>query len=662
MIIHYSVNFVIFVSLHMSLHTFKSMESFTNFLKLLDLSAGASIMNSYLHYDKLLQEKTIVPGSFKWFTEDSSSIQLNGKPLNSAASTRVRFGAIQMCTHPSLNVIDWSIEIDACQLSVQIGDIDANTNVFTAIVHNTLKVAEGIVETYKDNQNIQFWIGFPHAAALFNQRILLPASSGASKSTLDYAAQEALISMLSIPKQALSGNEGFLGLEDLFQGSSYGCGKIVTIPMSELKRANDAVGVNVYDNASDAKTLRWIPGNNAAKLTINGIIDLNLIDPLYGSFPIMTPQWVNTYLQLNMNNPLRNLQIVQLNVDGGDNYLPIVGGLPPEKPQPIYMDTVYQAADAGAGISRMFTKTLRYIRFINVQDMNLDAASVYSTPTYMISGRWNYLRTRQCVFQLEDQEQIMHNLTKAGTLITPVKHFTTYNFNGVGYQSSMVSTGISTENIDKMYVQIPYTLEYPLFLPNPLLRDISPVFKSVLFNVSDSYLDAHARAKIYNCFVDTDKVSPSRQLMDSVNFKNINQVNDEYPYGVARLWNIGDNNSLLARGTKTPIYYPNQFVLAFDLGGSNEFRGANSKLPGAQSTYSPAETFRLSSTDSQQTTIITANSTRSELNNINDWINRCSWGTVSNAYGNSIVTCLSFGKMITKFNQNTGTVESIIVE
>ena len=231
------------------------MESLTNFLEMLDLAAGTTIMDSYLYYDKLMQEKTIVPGSFKWFTEDSSSIQLNEKPLSGASTTRVRFGPCQMCTHPSLNVIDWSIEIDSRQLAVQIGNCNAATGVFTPETHAVISVDEG-AGTYLDNQTIDFWIGFPHAAALFNQRILLPASSGNSKSTLNYAAQETLLAMLSVPKQAMSGNEGFLGLEDLMMGSNPGPGKIVTIPMSELKRANDGAGINAYDNASNAKTIQ----------------------------------------------------------------------------------------------------------------------------------------------------------------------------------------------------------------------------------------------------------------------------------------------------------------------------------------------------------------------------------------------------------------------
>lgn len=641
------------------------MESLTNFLEMLDLAAGTTILDSYLYYDKLMQEKTIVPGSFKWFTEDSSSIQLNDKPLSGASTTRVRFGPCQMCTHPSLNVIDWSIEIDSRQLAVQIGSCNSATGVFTPETHAVISVNEGAVGTYLNDQTIDFWIGFPHAAALFNQRILLPASSGNSKSTLNYAAQETLLAMLSVPKQAMSGNEGFLGLEDLMMGSNPGPGKIITIPMSELKRANDGAGINAYDNNSNAKTVRWVPSVNGSKLIINGIIDLNLIDPFYGSFPIMTPQWVNTYLQLNMDTPLRNLQVIQLNTFGGDRYIPICGGLPPEKPQMIYLQTV-RAVDVGPPLVIYSTNyVLKFIRFINVLDLNLGDVSTYNRPCYAINGVWKYLRTRQCLFQLEEQAQIIAELTKRGTLITPVKHFTTYNFNGVGWQSSMVSTGISTENIDKIYIQIPYTLEYPLFLPNPLLREISPVFKNVLFNVSDNYLDAHARAKIYNCFVDTDKASPSRNLIDSVHFHNISQVTEENPYGVNRIFDTTvASMSLAVRGSKTPIYYPNQFVLAFDLGGSNEFRGANSKMPGALSSYSPAETFRLSSMDSQATTRITAATAASPdvLNNINTWVNNANWGHVSSAKGNSILTCLSFGKMITTFNQGTGTVQNITVE
>ena len=636
------------------------MESLNNFLKMLDLASGASIMDSYLHYDKLMQEKTIVPGSFKWFTEDSSSIQLNEKPLNGASTTRVRLGPIQMCTHPSLNVIDWSIEIDAKQLIVQLGSCNADTGVFNPETHAQITENVANEDSYLNNQIIEFWIGFPHAAALFNQRIILPASAGASKSTLDYAAQEALISMLSIPKFSLSGNEGFLGLEDLMVGSNPGPGKIIRIPMTELKRANDAAGINVYNAASNAKTVRWIPGFNGddVRLTINGIIDLNLLDPLYGSFPIMTPQWVNTYLQLNMDNPLKNLQVIQLNIQGENNYLPIIGGMPPEKPQPVYMKLTSIANETVPKYA------LRYIRFLNVVDLKIGAeVSIYNRPVHSINGRWKYLRTRQAIFQLENQDEIMNGLTKRGALITPVKHFTTYNFNGVGYTSNMVSTGISSENIDKIYIQLPYMLEYPMFLPNPLLRDISPVFKNVLFNVSDDYFDAHARQKILNCFIDTDKASPSRNLMDSVHFKNLDQVNDTNPYGVIRMFNSNANvQSLVNQGSKTPIYHPNQFVLAYDLGGGNEFRGANSKIPGSYSTYSPAETFRLTSRDSQQTTNITSNPANNVQNSLSDWINNCHYGSVTNAKGTSILSCLCFGKMITKFNPGTGTVEGITIE
>jgi hypothetical protein len=651
------------------------MESFQSFLEMLDLASGASIMESYLAYDKLMQERTVVAGSFQWYVENSNSVQLDGRPIQGAASTRVRFGPCHMCTHPSLNVIEWQLTIDANQFAIQFmrtPAADANGNFVASTFANaagSLGLATGVAGALDRDEVIEFWIGFPHAAAPFNQRILLPSSSGAAKSTLDYAAQETLLSMLSVPAQAMAGNEGFMGIDELFTGGAPGPGRIVRL------RVGDIIGV------ADAADFR--PINQS--ITINGIIDLNLIDPLYGSFPIMTPQWVNTHLQLNMDRVLRNLQVIHLNTFNGHLYLPTVGGLPPEKPQAIYVGvtgsgtnivrrtaaipaspaswsadpptqanvnalvphlvqtTNYELVNLGAVTTR---RDLMYVRIIN-------GTGNTAIPTWQATGQWNYLRTRQCLFQLEDQDKIMSELTKRRTLTSPIKHFTTYSFNGVSYATNMVSTGISTENIDKIYVQLPRRLEYPLFLPHPELTGVNATFKRVLYDTADAYIDVNARQRIMNCFVDTDKTSPSRNLTASLRCNSVGPG----VYGDTSIWDLTAGSNSLLFGSNRPVFIPNQFVLAFDLGGSNEFRGANSKMPGAMSSYNPAETFRLTSADGT-----VAHTTGANVSTMAQWIANLSYGRTSDSSGNAIVTCLSFGAMHTTFNPNTGTVESITIE
>lgn len=651
------------------------MDLFTNFLEMMDLAAGSALAESYLHYDKLMEERTIVPGSLQWYTEDASSVQMNERSIQGASNTRVRFGPCQMCTHPALNVVEWSITLDPRQYMIQFSNIPANaTGTFTPIVWgpatpeapNLIRSAAGQIGFIPVNQTIDFWIGFPHASAFAQQRILLPAAAGNSKTTLDYAAQEALISMLSIPKQALTHNEGFLGIEDLMMGGDPGCGTIVRLEMADIKRNAAAGDLDVYATsvgaAGNAQPIDWVSNGRAdSRLTINGIIDFNFLDPLYTDFCIMTPQWNNTFLQFNMNRVLQNLQVIHLNQSSGSKgFFPVCGGLPPDKPQVISM-----LMDTAANVT---SEVRKMVRFVNIAHWNQAATVVADSakiPCWNIKGKWNHFRTRQVLFILEDQEEIMANLIAKGTLITPVKHFTTYTFNGVGFQNSMVSTGISTENIDKIYVQLPYLQEVPLFLPNPLLTSISPSFKRVLFTSPDEYIDVHARQKVYECFVDTDKSSPSRNLGDSLNFKNnhLHTGSDGKDfYGMLNLWDNTAGRGLMVRGSKHPVYFPNQFVYAVDLGHGNEFRGANSKMPGSVSSYNSSETFKFNSTDYNGTTNITRCNLPVSGLSWSAWIGNAGFGCVSSSTGTALCTVLSYGRMITHFNKSTGAVEQIIVE
>ena len=159
------------------------MDLFTNFLKMMDLAAGSALAESYLHYDKLMEERTIVPGSLQWYTEDASSVQMNERSIQGASNTRVRFGPCQMCTHPALNVVEWSITLDPRQYMIQFSNIPANaTGTFTPILWgadgaanpNLIRSAAGQVGFIPVNQTIDFWIGFPHASAFAQQRILPP--------------------------------------------------------------------------------------------------------------------------------------------------------------------------------------------------------------------------------------------------------------------------------------------------------------------------------------------------------------------------------------------------------------------------------------------------------------------------------------------------------
>lgn len=671
------------------------MDLFTNFLKMMDLSAGSALAESYLNNERIEDERSIVPGSMQWYTEDASSVQMNGRPINVTSNTRVRFGPCQMCTHPSLNIIEWSITLDPRQWLIQFGNITDDTNVFAPLTFNTtagnLRAAANTVGHIIAGQSLNFWVGFPHSSAFATQRILLPANAGNSKTTLDYAAQEALLSMLSIPKLTLSHNEGFLGIEELLIGGDPGCGTIVNLPFSHILRTavagdGDTASVALTGNA---QRFYWDGVNPNSTLTINGIIDLNFLDPLYSDFPIMTPQWNNTFLQFNMNRVLQNLQVIQLNQKSAHGFYPIIGSLPPDKPQAISIirekagtavltaattasfdvandtyDNTLKNKTKDVTITPAVTTIYPYdvsrllVRFVNASHWNQAApiAPAVYNPCWNISGKWNRFRTQQILFQLEDQESIVAALTKRGELITPVKHFTSYTFNGVSYDSSMITTGISSENIDKIYIQIPYLLEYPLCLPHPLLKNINPTFKRVLFNNPDEYINQQARHKIMECFIDTDKASPSRNLYDSLHFKNLNTGSSEY--GTINLWS--QNGGITRTPLQSQTYFPNQFVYAVDLGRGNEFRGANSKMPGSVSSYNSSESFRLTSSSDSDVTIggpVTA--TKHEFQ---EWITYAGFGKVTRANGNSICTTLSFGKMLTTFNKATGMVEKIIVE
>ncbi|KAA6309869.1 MAG: hypothetical protein EZS28_056422, partial [Streblomastix strix] len=112
-------------------------------------------------------------------------------------------------------------------------------------------------------------------------------------------------------------------LESIIAGKRH-CGVFIDIPLCDIDRAE----------AADTPYFYLIPHD----ITFSGVLDLNQLNPIFNSFPVLTRNYASLYLQLWVQDFLQDLKIVWLNKSDvmGNNHL-AYAMIPPEKPDIVYL-------------------------------------------------------------------------------------------------------------------------------------------------------------------------------------------------------------------------------------------------------------------------------------------------------------------------------------
>ncbi|KAA6359451.1 MAG: hypothetical protein EZS28_045022, partial [Streblomastix strix] len=133
-----------------------------------------------------------------------------------------------------------------------------------------------------------------------------------------YAREQAVIAANSLSDECTRNSVSVSSLESIVRGRRH-CGIFLDIPVSEFAAASFN-----YKFPFD--------------ITIAGVLDLNQLNPIFNSFPVLTRNYASLYLQLWTQDFLQNLKVVYLNKsDTMMNEHLAYQMIPPEKPDIIYL-------------------------------------------------------------------------------------------------------------------------------------------------------------------------------------------------------------------------------------------------------------------------------------------------------------------------------------
>ncbi|KAA6386927.1 MAG: hypothetical protein EZS28_017548, partial [Streblomastix strix] len=271
-----------------------------------------------------------------------------GEPLTQLNSAGVKYTRAPLAARGSATCsmvqtcqVNWTIKIPANTLAIQLNKLDvgpvgdkatANEAVnFNAVEDPLATIAGNLTMTaaqqgYAPTEILRFWLGFSTACGPFNQFAICKDSTKLWDTSI-YAREQAVICSNSLNDLCTNNSVSVSPLESIIAGKRH-CGVFIDIPLSAINTA-----------AAATKQYYRIPND----IVFSGVLDLNQLNPIFNSFPVLTRNYASLYLQLWMQDFLQDLKVVWLNkTDTVSNLHLAYQMIPPEKPDIIYLqNTVF---------------------------------------------------------------------------------------------------------------------------------------------------------------------------------------------------------------------------------------------------------------------------------------------------------------------------------
>lgn len=587
-------------------------------------SLYSDVINSYVDINAVVAKRNIVPGSYKETVVQATDQTL--ATLNAAGGqtlfTRLKLTPqVRNATLAQLAQIYFQYVIPANSLAVVAKKY---ANAATAEDEATDQC-----DTLQNNacqDTLRFKLFYDTGFSIASM-VQLCLSADAKISTENFNYQQSLLTLNSIPDYATDGSNTESTLKSLIENpTSSGVGSGIV-----------DVNLAVADNSS---THYWVKINK--DIGIEGLIDLNKGNPLFHNFPIITRNFGELYLRLYMENFLRELKVVYLNkqrfpqanatgnLDLKNKELKFQSDVVQIGSTGVYHATLVNTNDSEfAGVVSIASTngksedSLPYarlpadkpdfvylngdlwkVRLVNAiqNGLNDDKVQIIwkniSQPIYALNNiSWKRFEIRKVEFDIEDYEDIKASQGKAGSYKCPVHLWRSKNFdqtNAASSSANALQTTLNAPNIDRLFICQPFSRDYPTFLPPLATTDINPqIHNNPVLPRTEDCLNSRTCERIYNVFVDTDKYSAPRDLIDSTNVPTLNK----------KLWlksanTYGGAGALekIQRGIdqipgNSPLFLPNKFSYALELNEGGCFRrGFNSVLNG---NYSPTVPINL---------------------------------------------------------------------
>ncbi|KAA6363520.1 MAG: hypothetical protein EZS28_040953 [Streblomastix strix] len=263
----------------------------------------------------------------------SGGVKYTRAPL--AARGSATCSMVQTCQ------VIWTIKIPANTLAIQLNRVataavadedtakavvnfsaDADISaVGKTMTHDVQKYYGKEAEGMGASEVLRFWLGFSTACGPFNQFAICKDSTKLWDTSI-YAREQAVISANSLSDLCTNNSVSVSPLESIISGKRH-CGVFIDVPLFEID-AQAGITAKYYRIPHD--------------IVFSGVLDLNQLNPIFNSFPVLTRNYASLYLQLWIQDFLQDLKVVWLNkTDPIANRHLAYQMLPPEKPDIVYL-------------------------------------------------------------------------------------------------------------------------------------------------------------------------------------------------------------------------------------------------------------------------------------------------------------------------------------
>ncbi|KAA6362874.1 MAG: hypothetical protein EZS28_041598 [Streblomastix strix] len=295
--------------------------------------------------------------------------------------------------------ISWKILISAGTLAIQVNGVQQDGTIIDNVryrqitnqnaINTGVWVTDQIVimesgataatqQPYNTNEHIKFWLGFSTACGPFNQ-ISICKDSQKLWDTSIYAREQAIIASKSLTEQCTSNSVIVSPLESIVQGKRH-CGLYIDISISAISVAGAYNYLIPYD------------------IIFCGVMDLNQLNPIFSSFPVLTRNYASLNIQLWMLDFLQDLNVVWLNkYNPVDNSYLAYAMIPPEKPDIIFLKNRAAAV----------TNDKYAIRLVNMEGKLATTTMPTATISQIKNAKFTELYIKNQCFNMENEAVIV---------------------------------------------------------------------------------------------------------------------------------------------------------------------------------------------------------------------------------------------------------------
>ncbi|KAA6361898.1 MAG: hypothetical protein EZS28_042575, partial [Streblomastix strix] len=321
-------------------------------------------------------------------------------------------------------------------------------------------------------------------------------------------------------------------------------------------------------------------------ITFSGVLDLNQLNPIFNSFPVLTRNYATLHLQLWIQDFLQDLKVVWLNKNDTimNNHLAYHMILP-EKPDIVYL----LAGEDSTGL-----EYLRYnVRIVNMQNAAIGDKVPQNSISQIGTAKFDVLEIQNVCFNIENEEAIISLIQQQKIINFPTQVFRTqssnFPFSGFDKDSGSMQSIMSFSNIKSLFMTFAMP-QYPTWFFPVLFTGLNLVIdQNNVIPQPYKSLNQATNGQMFDCFVDQDVVSTPSDLYHSLTFENLNIDDKKNYYGLInntdqyKTANIFYLTTLYSGSKAIKTLYPNKYMLAWKLATYDSFmRGYNNSKIGSR--------------------------------------------------------------------------------